>query len=241
MADNVTLNPTTGVSEATVVAFDDCGAAGKVQIIKLAVSADGSATVLPADATNGVYVDVKRLPGTVAADITSVAGKDFATQTTLGAILAKIIAAPATEATLASVLAKLSADPATQTTLAAVLAKLSADPATQTTLAAVLAKLTADPATQTTLAAVAASLAHGTYAYKAGTTATTVDVPAGARVRRVQVRAGATAATVTVAGGDTITVLSGDAWDDQIPGDATLGGDVVIGGGVASYYVAWTV
>lgn len=56
--------------------------------------------------------------------------KDFATETTLAAILAKLIAAPATEAkqdtgnaTLASILAKL-ADPATQTTLAAVLAQL---------------------------------------------------------------------------------------------------------------------
>jgi hypothetical protein len=56
--------------------------------------------------------------------------KDFATETTLAAILAKLIAAPATEAkqdtgnaTLASILAKL-ADPASQTTLAAVLAQL---------------------------------------------------------------------------------------------------------------------
>ena len=60
--------------------------------------------------------------------LSTIAGKDFATQTTLAAILAKIIAAPATEAkqdtgntALASILAKLSADPATQTTLAAIL------------------------------------------------------------------------------------------------------------------------
>lgn len=223
MADNVTLNPGTGVSEATVVAFDDCGAAGKAQIIKLAVSADGSATVLPADATNGVYVDVKRLPGTVAADITAVAGKDFATQTTLAAILAKIIATPATEATLASVLAKL-----------------SADPATQTTLAAVLAKLTADPATQTTLAAVAASVAHGTFAYAAGTVAATVDVPSGGRARQVSVIAGASAATITIAGGATITVPAGAAVDIPIVGDVALGADVVIGGTPASYFVTWT-
>lgn len=77
----------------------------------------------------------------------TIGAKDFATQTTLAAILAKIIAAPATEATAATL--------ATQTTAAAILAKLSADPATQTTLAAVLAKLSADPATQTTLAALA--------------------------------------------------------------------------------------
>lgn len=42
----------------------------------------------------------------------------LATQTTLAAVLAKIIAAPATEATLASILAKLIAAPATEATLA---------------------------------------------------------------------------------------------------------------------------
>ena len=56
---------------------------------------------------------------------------DFATQTTLAAVLAKITADPATQTTLAAVLAKLSADPATQTTAAAILAKISADPATE--------------------------------------------------------------------------------------------------------------
>ena len=57
MADNVTLDPGAG---GAVVATDDAGAAGHVQIIKLAVSADGSAAVIPADATNGIYVDVKQ-------------------------------------------------------------------------------------------------------------------------------------------------------------------------------------
>lgn len=64
--------------------------------------------------------------------------KDFATQTTLASILAKIIATPATEAKQDALITK---DFATQTTLAAVLAKLSSDPATQATLAAVLAAL----------------------------------------------------------------------------------------------------
>lgn len=57
MSDNVTLP---GVGD--VVAADDAGAGGKVQIIKLAISADGSATVIPADAANGLDVDVTRLP-----------------------------------------------------------------------------------------------------------------------------------------------------------------------------------
>lgn len=59
MADNITLNAMTGGS---VVATDDSGATGHVQIIKLAISADGSATVIPADATYGLDVDVTRLP-----------------------------------------------------------------------------------------------------------------------------------------------------------------------------------
>lgn len=82
---------------------------------------------------------------------------------------------------------------------------------------------------------------HPFYGYAAGTVAGTIDVPATARVRRVSVRAGATAATLTIAGGQTITVLAGDAFDEQIPGAATLGGDVAISGGVTSYYVSWTI
>jgi hypothetical protein len=56
--------------------------------------------------------------------LATIAGKDFATQTTLAAILAKIIAAPATEGgNLATIAGK---DFATQTTLAALNAKLAA-------------------------------------------------------------------------------------------------------------------
>lgn len=82
----------------------------------------------------------------------------------------------------------------------------------------------------------------GTYAYAAGTGDATVDIPAGGRVRRVSVVANAASATtVTIAGGNTITIPAGGAFDEQIPGQATLGGDVVIGGGDSqSYYVSWT-
>lgn len=58
MADNVTLNSMSG---GAVVATDDTGTA-HVQIVKLAISADGSATFIPADATYGIDVDVTRLP-----------------------------------------------------------------------------------------------------------------------------------------------------------------------------------
>jgi hypothetical protein len=57
-------------------------------------------------------------------DILAKLSADPATQTTLAAILAKIIAAPATEQGLDDILAKISADPATQTTLAAILTTL---------------------------------------------------------------------------------------------------------------------
>ena len=55
MAEPVVL-PLTGAGDNTAtVAVDDAGAAGVVQIVKLAVSADGSAVLLPADA-EGLYV-----------------------------------------------------------------------------------------------------------------------------------------------------------------------------------------
>ncbi len=56
MADGFPITPGSGGTAAT----DDAGAAGHVQIVKLAISADGSATVLPGDAANGLDVDVTR-------------------------------------------------------------------------------------------------------------------------------------------------------------------------------------
>lgn len=96
--------------------------------------------------------------------LTNLNSKDFSTQTTLAAILAKIIAAPATEAkqdtgnsSLATIAGK---DFATQTTLAAILAKIIAAPSTeakQDTSNTHLSNLNAkDFATQTTLALVKA-------------------------------------------------------------------------------------
>lgn len=78
----------------------------------------------------------------------------------------------------------------------------------------------------------------GTYGYRAGTAASTVDVPATAHLRRVSVVAGASSVTVTIGGGDTITIRAGGAFDEQIPGEA-LGADVVIAGGVDIFYVSW--
>lgn len=52
MADNVSITSGSG----TAIATDDAGAGGHVQIFKQAVSTDGSAAVVPADATNGLRV-----------------------------------------------------------------------------------------------------------------------------------------------------------------------------------------
>ena len=81
-------------------------------------------------------------------NLQSLAGKDFATQTTLASVLAELVlilakmpSAPALEGgNLAALAGK---DFATQTTLASVLAKLSGDPATETTLDAILTKILA--------------------------------------------------------------------------------------------------
>jgi hypothetical protein len=54
MADGINIDPGT----TTEVATDDCGASGHTQIVKLAVSADGDATVLPATATDGMLVNL---------------------------------------------------------------------------------------------------------------------------------------------------------------------------------------
>lgn len=52
MADNVAITAGAGTNIAT----DDAGAGGHVQVVKLAISTDGSATYIPADATNGFRV-----------------------------------------------------------------------------------------------------------------------------------------------------------------------------------------
>jgi hypothetical protein len=108
--------------------------------------------------------DVAAIKGAVdgvEGSLTTLIGKDYATQTTLAAVLAKLSADPATQTTLAAVLAAVDGlegkDYATQGTLAAVLAKLSADPATQTTLAALLTRANL-LSTEATLAALKTSV-----------------------------------------------------------------------------------
>jgi hypothetical protein len=81
----------------------------------------------------------------------------------------------------------------------------------------------------------------GTYGYAAGTSAVSVDVPTGARLQRVSViAASGAAATITIGGGPPITVPANGSFDEVIPGQA-IGADVVFGGSLQSYYVAWVV
>lgn len=65
MADTVVYQAVTPATppDATIIATDDAGAAGQVQLVKLAISTDGSATPIPADATNGIYANVKATVG----------------------------------------------------------------------------------------------------------------------------------------------------------------------------------
>lgn len=67
MADNLAITPGVGALAKT----DQGGVSGAhMQVVKLAVSADGDETLIPADATYGIDVDVTRLPATVASEAT---------------------------------------------------------------------------------------------------------------------------------------------------------------------------
>ena len=61
MADGLVINEGTGKTLLT----DDCGGAGHAQGVKLAISADGVATFIPATVGNGLLVDVSRVVGNV--------------------------------------------------------------------------------------------------------------------------------------------------------------------------------
>lgn len=54
MSDGVSITSGSG----TTIATDDAGASGHVQLVKLAISTDGSATALSADNTNGMLVNL---------------------------------------------------------------------------------------------------------------------------------------------------------------------------------------
>src|SRR5687767_6181036 len=70
MADTIELNAGTG---GAILATDDAGAGGHVQIVKLALSADGSAVPITADA-NGIEVQGAGTAGTAAGGVVTVQG-----------------------------------------------------------------------------------------------------------------------------------------------------------------------
>ena len=74
MADTLTTTTTVStVPSGSIIATDDAGAGGHVQIVKLALSADGSATAITADA-NGLEVQGAGTAGTPAGGVVSVQG-----------------------------------------------------------------------------------------------------------------------------------------------------------------------
>lgn len=153
--------------------------------------------------------------------LNDIKGKDFATQTTLAAVLAKLSADPATQTTLAAILAKIIAAPATEakqdtiigyvdgveSALASILAKLIAAPATeakQDALAALIGEVQASP-TENTLLARIKSLEDKIDAITDGTS------PAVTQLSGSKVEIGGV--TFEVSGGDTLRGKSADKPD----------------------------
>lgn len=164
MADRVTL-PLTGGGDATaVVATDDAGAAGQVQIVKLAIATDGSATAIPADAVDGILVnlgannDVTVTSGSITVTGVSTAARQDTGNTSLASLDTKL---PAQGQALAAASVPVVLTAAQLTTLTPV-TSVTANAGTNLNTSALaleaggnLATLVAkDFATQTTLAAL---------------------------------------------------------------------------------------
>jgi hypothetical protein len=201
----------------------------QAQIVKLATGGDGVAndfdlTLLATDARLAAAVTL----------LTTQAGYLDGLETLLGRLPA---GGAATEASLAAAVTLLTTQAGYLDGLETLLGRLPAGGA----------------ATEASLATLAGAVSSGvlktkdtgTYGYAAGSAAASVDVPTGARIKRVSVVAGtAVNATVSILGGATITVLAGGGFDEQLPGDAlatSSTNEIVIGGTVQSYYVAWVV
>lgn len=74
MADTLTTTTTVStIPSGSIIATDDAGVGGHVQIVKLALSADGSASPITADA-NGLEVQGAGVAGTPAGGVVSVQG-----------------------------------------------------------------------------------------------------------------------------------------------------------------------
>ncbi len=82
MADNVTFQATPATPPVGFTALTDDCTTGHAQIVKLAISTDGSATMIPADATNGIWTNVKALPA-LAAGTNNIGDVDVLTMPTV--------------------------------------------------------------------------------------------------------------------------------------------------------------
>lgn len=92
MADNVTTQSSTlaTIPASTKIATDEDATNGHVQIVKLAVSTDGSATPLTADNTDGLLVDLGSNN-----DVTFTKGSKTVTKATPSTSSASVLAANA--------------------------------------------------------------------------------------------------------------------------------------------------
>jgi len=138
--------------------------------------------------------------------LNDIKGKDFATQTTLAAILAKIIAAPATEAKQTGILDFVESialilnqqDFATQSTSAAILAKIITAPSTeakQDALNALIGEVQAAPTANTLLARLK-SLEDKIDAITAGTTPAVTQL-SGSKLEEQKTQADAVSNVIT--------------------------------------------
>jgi hypothetical protein len=103
VADTLTTQSATPatVPASTVIATDDAGAAGHVQVVKLAVSTDGSATPLTANNTDGLLVNLgTNNDVTVTGSVTANAGTNLNTSTLALEAGGNLAAAAASLATL---------------------------------------------------------------------------------------------------------------------------------------------
>jgi len=109
MADTLTTQSSTlaTVPASTVIATDDAGASGHVQIVKLALSADGSATAITADA-NGLEVQGAGTAGTPAGGVVSVQGVTSGTALPVSGTVAATQSGTWTEANSAAIAASAS-------------------------------------------------------------------------------------------------------------------------------------
>lgn len=95
MADGVTTQSATPatIPASTTIATDDAGVAGHVQIVKLAVSTDGSATALTANNTDGLLVNLGSNNDVTLATLPDTAGGDLAAIKTAVQVIDNFISA----------------------------------------------------------------------------------------------------------------------------------------------------